>query len=661
MVKLEKSIIYSVTEPSKEVLWLHYKDGKLILESYENNGWEPIGANTAEIQAEIGNLEELTTENKSSLVNAINEVAERSSGGDGIVSITYAELKALRDNAQLVPGTQYRITDYHCTTIQENTTSADNQFDIIVTADSESVLNENARAIQHDIPSEPQLYLGIIVLGSDTPILVPATRYSEGDIEYDGTLYYAFIGTYAGATQVAFCKNLTPEEHDVLYMWDEEDEYMFPSDNDSFYFHYEVPTDYFADCNLAAWQLKYSLDNDTSRFAWALDYHENMRFTNEAYTYERYKEADSDGKFAWKEINTGEIIFTDAEVPVPGDTTYHVYAEEPYEAEVLEITQEPVDIEGFGVIYYMKDEWNNECPYDFKNIQFKRKLTDGEYDPDSGTDTWVYTFTWVNESDNVDDLSIIGQELPNDEGQYSGVFGNIIRPVSAYTKIYPEHPSKFGIALNDIVFISSYSYDEGPFYGCYSNTFGNECFYNTFGNECLYNTFGDLCDSNTFGNSCRSNTFGNSCDSNTFGDNCFNNTFSNDCSLNTFGNECGHNIFGDNCYSNTFGNSCHSNTFGNSCYYNTFGNGTAINYCKHIALGDGVQYCKIYGTTTPTSSKYLQNIKVAQGLRGTNSSKLAIEVPTGLVYDVYVGMNSSGVLKRWCPADNINTEIEEEI
>jgi hypothetical protein len=25
---------------------------------------------------------------------------------------------------------------------------------------------------------------------------------------------------------------------------------------------------------------------------------------------------------------------------------------------------------GKGVIYYMKDEWGNEAPYDFKNIQF---------------------------------------------------------------------------------------------------------------------------------------------------------------------------------------------------------------------------------------------------------------------------------------------------
>ena len=366
---------------------------------------------------------------------------------------------------------------------------------------------------------------------------------------------------------------------------------------------------YFADSNLGAWELKYCLDNDTDRFAWA-------------------------------------------------DTT-----------------------NGKGVIYYMKDEWNNECPYDFKNIMFKRKLTDGEYDPENGTDTWVYTFTWINESDNVDDLSIIGQELLNDEEQYPGVSGNIIRPVSAYAKVFPEHPSKFGIALNDIVFISSYSYDEGLFYGCSSNTFEDDCFDNTFGNGCFSNTFDDNCHDNTFGNYCRINTFGAVCSSNTFGDDCYSitfgdfcysntfgdncysntfgnnckyntcgnncrsNTFGNDCHSNTFDHNCSFNTFGDNCYSNAFGSGCSSNTFGNDCFDNIFGNDFTINYCQHIALGDGVQYCKIYGSTTPVYTAYLQNIKVAQGLRGTSSSdKLAISVATGLDYETYVGKNSSGNL-----------------
>ena len=66
------------------------------------------------------------------------------------VNITWSELKALRDNSQLVPGTWYRITDYTCTTTKVATKSAGHVFDIIVTADSESVLNEEARAIKHD-------------------------------------------------------------------------------------------------------------------------------------------------------------------------------------------------------------------------------------------------------------------------------------------------------------------------------------------------------------------------------------------------------------------------------------------------------------------------------------------------------------------------------
>jgi len=33
-----------------------------------------------------------------------------------MVETTYNELKTLRDNSQLIPGSFYRITDYECTT-----------------------------------------------------------------------------------------------------------------------------------------------------------------------------------------------------------------------------------------------------------------------------------------------------------------------------------------------------------------------------------------------------------------------------------------------------------------------------------------------------------------------------------------------------------------
>jgi len=83
------------------------------------------------------------------------------------VSITWAELKALRDAGSLVPGASYRITDY-VATVNSNygntgytnpyssaaadriyAQSANHQFDIIVTAVALDLLGESARAIQH--------------------------------------------------------------------------------------------------------------------------------------------------------------------------------------------------------------------------------------------------------------------------------------------------------------------------------------------------------------------------------------------------------------------------------------------------------------------------------------------------------------------------------
>ena len=75
------------------------------------------------------------------------------SSGGGIaqtmVETTYAELKNMRDNGTLTPGMWYRITDYECTTTQENTISAGNKFDVIVLATSKNSLSEQARAINH--------------------------------------------------------------------------------------------------------------------------------------------------------------------------------------------------------------------------------------------------------------------------------------------------------------------------------------------------------------------------------------------------------------------------------------------------------------------------------------------------------------------------------
>ena len=451
------------------------------------------------------------------------------------VKKTWAELKTLRDEGNLVEGTWYRITDYVTTTSQSETRSANHPFDILVLATDSDTLSEEAKAIQH---------------------------------AEDG---------------------------------------------------------YFDGSNLNGWKLSYCIDNDDTRFAWA-------------------------------------------------DTE-----------------------NGKGVIWWMRDEYGNEAPYDFKNIQFKRYKITGFTSSFKGNDdlkavllyseenpffygakdssdndrpngaelstefAWVYTFTGVDTSSNHDepvyyDMSTFHKSLSaetiqamEDDGSGADtedkVYGNMIK--SFHEEYFADDNYFLGRqVLNNVVFFGHYydnGYDDGfQVSSCYANTFGNDCYGNTFGNYCYYNTFGNYCYGNTFGNSCSNNTFGNNCYGNTFGNNCYGNTFGNSCSNNTFGNSCSNNTFGNNCYYNTFGNYCSNNTFGNYCYGNTFGNN-----CQNGTVFEGVGYVNVPGSGSP-----IQYFAILSGTRGTsNSNRLTINFVANKNYPQFAGKNTSGTLKIWNPAD----------
>lgn len=470
------------------------------------------------------------------------------------VSITYTNLKALRDGGNLVPGTWYRITDYVCTTTQDNTQSAEHAFDVIVRADDASHLNENAFAAHH-----------------------------EGD-------------------------------------------------------------EYFANCKLEAWELKYCLDNDTNRFAWADE--EN----------------------------------------------------------------------GTGVIFYMKDEWNNECPYDFKNIMFKRwAVTEYEKCPSLVVDSqdnnngyyygamqlngesqvlenatygedfgWFYTFALKDlATENWYDYTVVAHlGLKNDEGGELACYDNHLEPG---TDEYSSGKGEMAKMLNDIVFFNcftdlsdtsyadDYSYcNNNRFLGnCYSNTFGNDCVRNSFGNGCGGNTFGNNCGGNTFGNyctynsfgnnfqnnsfgnDCYSNSFGNYCQSNSFGNNCYSNSFGNECSWNTFGNSCQNNSFGNGFYQNSFGNYCQRNSFGNDFFQNSFGNScnrnSFGNYCQTITVFDGVQNCSITGGSQNSPVK---NAQILNGTAGASAqNKLTIAFAANKAYTQVAAKTTAGNLQIFNPAD----------
>ena len=457
---------------------------------------------------------------------------------------------------------------------------------------------------------------------------------------------------------------------------------------------------YFDEVNLEAWELKYCLDNDTSRFAWA----------------------DDNGK---------------------------------------------------GVIYYMKDEFNNECPYDFKNIQFVRyKLnppTVGGYNNEwqnqlsknvnkmfennqlsyiwHGFDSSVHfwdTFrdvfsTTTGETKAFYTFSIVINDEITDKSLTNVCYSNVIK--ESYIKgvlklnsnvFFSEninfncHSNSFGDNCDSNSFGDNcYSNSFGDY--CHSNSFGNECYSNTFGNECDSNTFGNGCYSNIFGNYFQSNSFGESCSSNSFGDSCNNNTFGNSCysnslgdkyQSNTFGNECYSNIFGENCTRNTFGNRCYSNIFGfdsynnhfgNNCFHNIFGDecktnifgqfcssntfgqryvtNTFGNYCRCISFYDSGTFSidsdraiyigngnKLNGVKEITlndtcrnllfynnDGSAIQNITVNKGVKCTELDQpgdteilLPIEISvTNNDYELKISKNSLGQIKIYCEADLI--------
>lgn len=297
---------------------------------------------------------------------------------------------------------------------------------------------------------------------------------------------------------------------------------------------------------------------------------------------------------------------------------------------------------GKGVIYRMIDEWNNDVPYDFKNIQFARNLS--VISNNSALTGTIYCYTFSVFLDGFSQDVIANDESVKAESDGAVLFGNNIITLRS-TGVY---------SLNDIIFFTDRTKAEVQHY---SNTFGRNCFSNTFGNGCFGNTFGSNCFSNTFGDNCYCNTFGNSCLYNTFGSNCYYNTFGNYCYINNFGNYCNLNNFRSNCNTNTFGDYCSTNTFGNGCNNIVFASSssatTKYDYYSHNHFGDGCQYILFKGEVTASPSAQVQNYKFAQGLQGTESTYITIDGVRSRAYETKVARNSSGDLKIYCEADLI--------
>ena len=687
---------------------------------------------------------------------------------DVMTSITHANLKQLRDSNKLIPSMFYRITDYKCTTTQENTRALDNKFDIIVQALSANTLSENASADYHwedvaktytldpsvldennkliensvihyydeyidfDVAAtegvaeykSTDIFIAYDYLENNEGICVPVlykTDYTglesageEYNPDFAGPDYgdaFFYVGT-ATIDGIVYDKWRKTEAHGANELTWESSAKVFAYTNviveveESEEVGFEIVGITPDMANIPAWKLRYCLDNDSTRFAWACNelFITNLKtnFSNgEWLVRQPYADGMSnydEYPYAWgtpADVDDGDstnFIYSRTETIASGDVVY--------DASYNEYTTAEVTTKGKGVIYWMKDEYNNECPYDFKNIQFLRNISlkNGypELDEDNGEETWVYTFCGNErdlDNDSWSDLKDGSLESPyghqcDDINELYSFSDNIMKPFVKGCDNNDEDPTKVGVMyLNNIVMLGCWDSrklsqgDYSHFVGCKANVFGNNCFditfgkgcyFNTFGNSCYSNTFGENCRSNTFGNSCYSNTFGNGCYFNIFGNNCFDitfgnncysntfdngcysNTFDENCSSNTFGNDCGSNTFGRTCYSNTFGNGCSFNTFGNSCYSNTFGNdcyfnifsndGQSIDYVKNIYFKDRCQYINLINAETASDKNYVQDITVSIGIKGTSDNYRELQVARNAPPVVYEAAGTTHII-----------------
>ena len=358
---------------------------------------------------------------------------------------------------------------------------------------------------------------------------------------------------------------------------------------------------YFKDARLEAWELKYRLDN----VQWSKQAGTYVTDEDNGYTFQvigditlsghTYKLLQGFGMYVkdWSDyalmdtVAEGEQIICYYGVPEEFD---------PEEPEVVGTASgvEEVTESGRGTITWMKDEHGNECPYDFKNMQFKRWMTTdsvsgreelgGKYmvaDPDncpqglSVEDTedfiWAYTFSSDNSGGEQTDFSLTAEHKVRD---------NVMNPYD-------------GGLPNNVMF-GEHNYGNSFGANCYDNSWGNYCQNNSWGNNCYYNSWG------------------------------------NNCYYNSWGNYCQH---------NSWGNRCQYNSWGNGCQYNSWGNNVTT-----TTVFDGVQHTQI-------TTENVKNAQVLNGVAGTSSSKLTLTFAANKTYTQVAAMTSANALKIYVPGD----------
>lgn len=319
----------------------------------------------------------------------------------------------------------------------------------------------------------------------------------------------------------------------------------------------------------------------------------NNKFSEKAKTIN--SDRDIEGYFANSSLGSWEVYYS-----IDNDKTRFGWADE---------------LNGKGVIFRLIDEFENECPYDFKNIM----MMEGN---DSSNETYYYTF------DNGGiDYSLNGAKC----------FSNIIKKYISGSQ-----------QINRIVFlcgdreVSDNRFD----YQCYNNTMGDarsihfsrECYNNRFEGLNLVCNIGPKFRNNYVGSESQGLTIGMSCTNNNIGKNNY------------------YVIFEDYVRNCTTGKYTYYSRFGANSSYVIMGADTesTTTNVRRLVTEAGCSYIYIskegIGSTT-----YVNDIKIHQGTSGSSSKYLSLILTKG---NVEVGLNSSGELVQFDSSDITNKQDE---
>lgn len=369
---------------------------------------------------------------------------------------------------------------------------------------------------------------------------------------------------------------------------------------------------------------------------------------------------------------------------------------------------------GKGVIYYMKDEFNNEAGYDFKNVMFLAyglKMLDDNAPADyfcrttsgkrfgstygvfsalsdymsSGEYVNPYAFSSHDFVAGANILGVIQFEDVNDtylstfDAEWYYTFDFELTDVGHFdyslnTVEYPDIyvnciENKIKICQDALAsYLTSAEIPIGLCCTIFENDVDRLCSNNIVETNSFFNIFGGNNNGNVIGISAYSNAIGNDSDYNVIGD------FSHD---NFLASECRHNMIvansryvtiGVNCHDNTiesnadgvsFGYGCTNNTVYSDCVdiylYDFCWSNTIMHNCSNITINSNCSYAYIgnrcYGLAVSTNDSGC----IAHVLAGTRNNQ-TVGDPLPIIAsqpnkETWFGMNSDGELKQWCPAD----------